>query len=158
MKKTILIIAAVLGFAVAASAQPKAIGGRFGYSGLNASYEHYLGNPNFLEVEAGIDFYGSKVGFNATALYNWTFAQPDWSSRGDWGWYAGPGISLGSTYFNDGTNFFFGICGQVGLEYTFWFPLQLSVDVRPTFGFCDGDFWKNGLYGFAPCLSVRYAF
>ena len=31
MKKTIIIIAVMLGFAFAASAQPKAIGGRLGY-------------------------------------------------------------------------------------------------------------------------------
>ena len=47
MKKALIVIAAVFGFAMVASAQPKAIGGRLGY-GLEASYQHFLGNPNFL--------------------------------------------------------------------------------------------------------------
>ena len=158
MKKALLIIASVLGFAAVASAQPKAIGGRLGY-GLEASYQHYLGNPNFLQVDAGLDLYGGEAGFKATGTYNFTFAQPDWTPRGQWGWYAGPGVTLGSTYFNDANNFFFGLVGQIGLEYTFWFPLQLSVDFRPTLGICDGEFWTNGIvFGFVPTISVRYSF
>lgn len=158
MKKAIIIIAAVLGFATMASAQPKAVGGRLGY-GLEASYQHYLGAPNFLEVNAGLNVYGGKAGFNATGTYNFMFAQPSWTPRGEWGWYAGPGVTLGSTYYNDDHNFFFGVVGQVGVEYTFWFPLQLSADLRPTFGLCDGEFWTNGLWGgFIPTISVRYSF
>ena len=75
MKKALLIIASVLGFAAVASAQPKAIGGRLGY-GIEASYQHYLGNPNFLEVDAGLLVYGGEAGFQATGTYNFTFAQP----------------------------------------------------------------------------------
>ena len=50
---------------------------------------------------------------------------------------------------------FVGLAAQLGLEYTFWFPLQLSVDFRPTFmipAFMNRTNW----YGFA--LSARYAF
>ncbi|MDD6252716.1 MAG: hypothetical protein ACI3ZO_10590 [Candidatus Cryptobacteroides sp.] len=158
MKKTILIIAAVIGFATAVSAQPKAIGGRLGY-GVEASYQHYLGDPNFLEINAGI--WGlSDIGFKATGIYNFVFAQPKWSPRGSWAWYAGPGVTLGTAAYNDKTGkFFFGIVGQIGLEYEFWFPLQLSADLRPTFGFCDSEFYKDGIsYGFIPTISVRYAF
>ena len=39
-----------------------------------------------------------------------------------------------------------------------WFPLQLSADLRPTFGICDSEFWTDGLFGFAPMISVRYSF
>ena len=53
MKKIILIAAAVLGFALAASAQPRAIGGRVGY-GLEASYQHTIGGADFVEVNAGV--------------------------------------------------------------------------------------------------------
>ncbi|MDD7154545.1 MAG: hypothetical protein SPF80_07330, partial [Candidatus Cryptobacteroides sp.] len=130
MKKTIIIIAVMLGFAFAASAQPKAIGGRLGY-GIEASYQHTLGAPHFLELNAGI-FGLNHVGFRFTGLYNFVFAQPKWSPRGSWAWYAGPGVSLGTAYYNDKNGrFFAGIAGQVGLEYEFWFPLQLSVDLRP---------------------------
>ena len=156
MKKTIIIIAVMLGFAFAASAQPKAIGGRLG---IEASYQHTLGAPHFLELNAGI-FGLNHVGFRFTGLYNFVFAQPNWTPRGSWAWYAGPGVSLGTAHYNDKNGqFFAGIAGQVGLEYEFWFPLQLSVDLRPQFGFCDGEFYMDGVtYGFVPTLSVRYAF
>ena len=158
MKKTIIIIAVMLGFAFAASAQPKAIGGRLGY-GIEASYQHTLGAPHFLELNAGI-FGLNHVGFRFTGLYNFVFAQPNWTPRGSWAWYAGPGVSLGTAHYNDKNGqFFAGIAGQLGLEYEFWFPLQLSVDLRPQFGFCDGAFYVGGVtYGFVPTLSVRYAF
>lgn len=158
MKKALIVIAAVFGFALVASAQPKAVGGRLGY-GLEASYQHFLGNPNFLEVNLGLDLLGGEPGFRATGTYNFTFAQPNWTPRGNWAWYAGPGATLGTTHYNDDNNFFFGLVGQVGLEYTFWFPLQLSADLRPTIGICDGEFWTNGItYGFIPTISVRYSF
>ena len=52
MKKVILIVAAVLGFAVVASAQPRAIGARIGW-GAEISYQHTLGANNFLEADLG---------------------------------------------------------------------------------------------------------
>ena len=57
MKKIILIAAMVLGFAVAAVAQPRAIGLRGGY-GVELSYQHTLGE-NFVEANLGL------TGFNA---------------------------------------------------------------------------------------------
>ncbi|MCI1639669.1 MAG: hypothetical protein LKI42_00120 [Bacteroidales bacterium] len=157
MKKVFISVVILLGLSVVLSAQPKAIGGRFGY-GMEASYEHYFGKPHFLEVNAGI-FDPNDVGFRLTGIYNYVFAQPDWTTNGQWSWYAGPGVSLGSAYYNDNNNFFFGVVGQIGLEYQFWFPLQLSADFRPVFGVCDGEFYRDGfLDGFFPTISVRYLF
>ena len=85
-------------------------------------------------------------------------AQPGWTPRGEWGFYAGPGASVG-VGFNGGASI--AVAGQVGLEYTFWFPLQLSVDLRPQIGVWlnnGAGFYTGGLYGFVPCLSVRYRF
>ena len=48
-----------------------------------------------------------------------------------------------------------GVAGQVGLEYTFWFPLQLSLDIRPQLGLVNSAF---GIWGWYPHLSVRYRF
>lgn len=158
MKRALIILVAVFGFAAMASAQPKAVGGRLGF-GIEASYQHYLGDPNFLELNAGVWGFGG-VGFRTTGTYNFVFAQPQWSPRGSWAWYAGPGVTLGTAHWNGEDNkFFFGILGQVGVEYKFWFPLQLSADIRPTLGICDGDFYSDGLIGgFLPTISVRYAF
>lgn len=54
MKKILAIAALALGVAVSAAAQPKAIGGRLGL-GIEASYEHCVGSPNFFEVDLGLD-------------------------------------------------------------------------------------------------------
>ena len=169
MKKTLLIVIALLGLSLAAVAQPKAIGVRGGLFGPHfngeISYEHWAtlfdNDYDFAEIDLGV--FGGN-GFKATALYNFTFAQPEFTDRGEWGFYAGPGLAVGYGTGNklkeDGTTEpkarpFLGFAAQLGLEYTFWFPLQLSVDFRPSFmipAFMNRGNW----YGFA--LAARYAF
>ena len=65
-----------------------------------------------------------------------------------------------------------GLAAQVGVEYTFDFPLVLALEVRPVFGLHVNDdvdlggfkyngkagFYDNGMLGFAPTLAVRYRF
>lgn len=185
MKKIITIAVLALGIAVSAAAQPKAIGGRLGGQ-TEVSYQHYLGSPNFIEATLGADLFGG-FGALATATYNFTFAQPDWTSRGDWAWYAGPGIATGwvgdrfTTKIGDYREYHYqhgfmvGLAGQVGLSYTFWFPLQLSVSIRPILGVhINGQDWTDGngnvheghvgiynhgfTWNWTPTLSVHYAF
>lgn len=194
--KKILLTLLITATAISAYAQPRALGLRIGVSGLEADYQHTMGNKNqFIEGDLGLDFgYNANgvPGIKATATYNFVWARPAWTDKGTWALYAGPGVSLGyvndQVHFkaNDGKNiihyldngFMLGVCGQVGLEYTFWFPLQLSVDLRPTIGMhingghtqtnaVNGDtvtygarvgFYDNGLLGFAPTISVRYRF
>jgi hypothetical protein len=153
MKKIILLAVAVLGFTVAAVAQPRAVGLRGGY-GAEVSYQHSLGT-NFVEATLGLNGFNT---LNVAAAYNWMIAQPQWTDRGEWGFYAGPGAVLGfgfgaASYLNVGA------VGQVGLEYTFWFPLQLSIDLRPQLGLITSN-GAAGLYfgGWCPALGVRYKF
>ncbi len=157
MKRIILIAALVFGVAVAATAQPRAVGGRLAY-GLEASYQHYVGGENFVEANLGFCYFSA---LNATATYNFMIAQPAWTARGEWGFYAGPGASVGLDLIGR-SEFVFGVVGQVGLEYTFWFPLQLSVDLRPQIGFAAGNggarFYTEGMFGFVPTIGVRYRF
>ena len=154
MKKVILVAALVLGVATAAIAQPRAVGLRMGY-GAEASYQHNIGKANFIEADLGLGILGqrdssSTASINIAATYNWMLAQPQWTDRGEWGFYAGAGAALGiSNTIN------IGVAGQVGLEYTFWFPLQLSVDIRPQLGLVGGRF---GIWGWYPHLSARYRF
>ncbi len=147
MKKIILVAAMICGFAIAASAQPKALGLRFGY-GAELSYQHNLNGANFIEADLGL---GEFKYFNAAVAYNFMIAQPSWTDRGEWGFYAGPGIAIGASP----ETFNVGIAGQVGLEYTFHFPLQLSVDLRPQLGVVNQAF---GIWGWYPHLSIRYRF
>ena len=145
----------------------------------------------FIEGEVGLDFGAgvkSPVGFKAAATYNIIWARPAWTDRGTWALYAGPGLALGGvadrvTYkINDirhsimDNGFMMSLVAQAGVEYTFWFPLQLSIDMRPYFGFhtnkgyeivggpasiqygAKTSFYDRGLLGFIPTLSVRYRF
>lgn len=151
MKKIILIAALVLGFAVAASAQPRALGLKAGW-GADLSYQHTVKNADFVEATLGLCTFAAV---NASATYNFMIAQPSWTSRGEWGFYAGPGAAVGMNLIGDNSYFHLAAAGMVGLEYKFWFPLQLSFDLRPTlgYGFNYGFHWSV-----MPSLGVRYAF
>ena len=82
-------------------------------------------------------------------------AQPQWTSQGEWGFYAGPGVAVGLG-LGEASYFSLAVAGMVGLEYTFNFPLQLSLDVRPQIGL---GFGGHGLHwGLMPALGVRYRF
>ena len=135
--------------AITATAQPKAIGGRLGFYGLEASYEHTVNRTQFIETDLGLDFgvAGSgKGGARFTGTYNFIWACPDWTSMGTWALYAGPGLTVG--YVEDivrykiadetvGVNdygFMLALAAQVGIEYRFDFPVQLALDLRPCFG------------------------
>lgn len=152
MKKIILMAVMVLGFTVAAVAQPRAIGLRAGW-GAEASYQHSFGT-NFLQADLGLNMFNSIHG---SAVYNFMIAQPQWTDKGEWGFYAGPGAALGMALAQGDNKGYFhlALAGMVGLEYTFWFPLQLSFDVKPTlgFGFNHGFHW-----GIMPAFGVRYRF
>ena len=149
MKKFFLVMVAVLCVATAAIAQPRAVGLRGGY-GIEATYQHTLGDK-FVQADLGL----SVGGLNIAGTYNWMIAQPKWTSKGEWGFYAGPGASLG---FGVTNTVHIAAAGMVGLEYTFWFPLQLSIDIRPQLGVDFGHGVGFHATGFWPAVSARYRF
>ena len=176
MRKALLsiIFASV---AYAAFAQPRSLGVRLGFTGLEADYQHSMSKNQFLQGNLGLDcglLADSKPGIKATAIYNFIWARPAWTHLGTWAMYAGPGASIGyvydSAYYKEGLEvrpyvapgFMLGVCAQVGLEYTFWFPMQASIDLRPTLGMhADKDragLYDSGFLGFCPTLSLRYRF
>ena len=153
MNKIIRIAVAALGFAISAAAQPRAIGVRLG-NGAEISYQHTSGQ-NFIEVDGGLGLgFDKTLNVGATGIYNFMIALPQWTDRGEWGFYAGPGASVGLG-LGENNYLTLAAAGMVGLEYTFWFPLQLSIDFRQQLGF-------GVNHGFhAPssiCLGVRYRF
>ena len=163
--KRIIIIAVLALAATVAYAQPRAIGGRLG-SGLEASYQHNAkGSENFHEINLGLAFIG--LGVDAAYAYDFMIAQPEWTTKGKWGFYAGPAANVGYSawgglYYGGYGTVHLGVGGQIGLEYTFDFPLQISLDMRPTLGVRFGSgyvgFYSGGLLGFIPSLSLRYRF
>jgi hypothetical protein len=149
MKKTILIVALLVGFVASGIAQSRAIGIR-GLNIAEISYQHSLGNSNMLQIDGGLYGLNNNVGIQATAIYNWLFPI-DWDYEGSWNWYIGPGASAGIK--NDGI--FVGVSGMAGIEYNFWFPLQLSVDCRPIIPFLGTKpFVFNHMYA----IGARYKF
>lgn len=163
MKKFILSLALVAGMVSALNAQVdgKAIGIRFGAGG-EVSYQHPLGDANRLELDLG--FTGYRLGL--TGIYHWVW---DLSSIADGlKWYAGPGATVGITtypttynlygYYGNSNGVYLGIAGQIGAEYNFTFPLQLSLDYRPELYLLKPAWlWYSGSYG-GICLAARYRF
>ncbi len=193
MKKAGIILISLILSAAGLAAQPRAFGVRTGITGFDLSYEHTIGKKNFVQTDLSLDFgyAGSgEAGFKATALYNFTVARPAWTQKGSWAMYTGPGISLGYVqdrvvykegnfrYHPNDYGFMLSFAVQFGLEYTFWFPLQIAMDIRPYFGMHVNDgvsrrvdaitdqvvfksktgWYNNGWFGFIPSISVRYRF
>lgn len=150
MKKIVLIAAMVLGFAVAASAQPRALGVRVGNGG-EISYQHSLG-ANFLEVDGGLGLgFDGTFNVGATGIYSFMI-----SEFGDgFGFYAGPGASVGLG-LGEANYFALAVAGMVGIEYNFNIPLQLSLDFRQHVGIGLGG--HGGWYPSSIGLGIRYRF
>ena len=153
-----MIIAVLVSSAAVALAQPKSIGGRLGNYGVDVSYENYVSRgADFLEFGLGLDNGFSTSSFHVDGIYNFMIIQPNWTSVGTWGFYAGPGASVALWKNSDDENTVYaGFVGNVGLEYTFSFPLQLSVDFRPRLMFGDGGVRGDGPFSLG--VGVRYAF
>lgn len=171
---------------------PRSMGFRLGVTGFDATYQHSFRRDQFLQGDFGIDFgfsVNGRPGARATATYNFIWGRPAWTHRGYWGIYSGPGLTLGyvndlvsyrivnerwNPYGNRGDGgFMIALTVQVGLEYTFEFPMTLAFEVRPAFGIhangksperdglrYDGGvgFYDNGLLGFVPTFALRYRF
>lgn len=158
MKRLILTVIVAL-FAMLASAQPRALGLRAGMD-CQLSYEHGVSSDDFIEVDLGVEFvYGYAVGLNAAAGYNFMIARPKWTQKGQWGFYAGPAVKMGYLWVGG----YLAVGAQVGLEYSFEFPLQISLDIRPVAGVAiEGGgcriYGAEAILGSIPCLSLRYRF
>lgn len=151
MKKVLLIMVAVLGFAFAANAQ-NAIGLRFGGGssyGAEISYQKDLG-ANRLEFDLGANLPSLNF-FYLAGIYQWKGGINDWL-----GWFAGPGIKA-SYCMNHG--FGIALAGQVGLEANFAkIPnFQFTLDARPEYEFILPKECINS-FGWALALGVRYKF
>ena len=163
--KKILLIAVLAVASLAAYAQPRAIGVNLG-SGLGFSYQHGFGETNMLDVAVSVPVLGGW-GIGGKVTYDWIDpfgATVPWNEKGEWHWYMGVGGSGGIYGFN-APNWYVGAAGHFGIEYDFWFPLQLSLDWRPTIGVVGNHADNGGGIGFnllglydGITLGVRYKF
>lgn len=182
MKRFLLFVAVLLTSVVAAYAQPRAIGARIGY-GVNVSYQHSLSDKTMLNMDFGIPGF---CGVEAAITHDWIDpfgTSVPWNERGEWHWYMGVGAGL--TWYWGGTvntwegrhswgGLGLGVAGRVGVEYDFWFPMQISVDWRPIIGpsinyntwnvaghretNTSVGYYTGGLYAGAIAIAVRYNF
>ena len=164
MNKLLLFSITLLGFTWASTAQDiskNAIGFRLGDSngvGAEISYQRALGDINRLEIDLGWRDSKYYDGFKLAGIYQWV-----WSLEGNFNWYAGVGGGLGSydhyikNYdYNKKETLLFA-AGDIGIEYNFEIPIQISLDIRPELGFGDKAYDNNGL-GFDVGLGARFQF
>lgn len=154
MKKFFVLLVAIVAFGFAANAQ-NAIGARFGGNGINngaeLTFQHAMGSANRLELDLGVNGFGTNdMEFNLAGVYHWVFNIVD-----NLNWYVGPGLNLD---YCKNHGFGLGVCGQVGIEYKFSFPLMVSVDARPTYRLLVPDGCGMGNFGWDACASIRYCF
>ena len=131
MKKLLLAVALLIGVTSFAKAQTmdKAIGLRF-TNGAEISFQNPLSNSTRLELDLGLYGLGDHNGFVLSGLHQWVFSLDKGLN-----WYVGLGGQLGSrSYEKDNvwnSGFGLALAGQIGIEYNFSIPLQVSLDYRP---------------------------
>ncbi len=133
------------------------VGGGNGF-GSEVSYQRTLGDTNRLEIDLGAESGDNFSAFKLTGIYQWI-----WELEGDFNWYAGAGAGLGNVNYDNGfpglrdrdrSETFLYTAGQIGIEYNFDIPLQLSLDTRPELTFAKyGDNLR-----LAVALGIRYQF
>ncbi len=161
MKRTILIFIVLAGlitnFAYSQN-DVRALGYRSSWVENELSYQNPIKTNR---IEIGLGWHDDR-GISATGIYQWLF---DLSKFKDGlNWYVGTGIQIGSwnLWFwdediskEDKYEFAFGIVGQVGIEYNFDIPLQISLDFRPGLYLLPSDY-GGSLNGVG--IGLRYKF
>jgi len=163
MKKGIVLASMLFGIAISAQSQnfsKNAIGLRLGSNdgfGTEISYQTKLSAKNRLELDLGWRNSDNEDNFKLTGVYQWV-----WNLDGGLNWYAGVGAGVGSWRYDDnhgidenGTFAF--VAGDLGIEYNFDFPLQLSLDIRPELYFTSDSYVEDN-FGPDVALGVRYRF
>lgn len=166
MKKSLLVAIIALVCGTMAYAQPRAIGVNLG-GGTGFSYQHGFGESNMLDIDVHTSLMHAVHGWwgvGAHVTYDWIDpfgAKFPELEKGVFNWAMGVGASGGLYSFSYGY-WYAGVAGHVGVAYDFWFPLELSLDWRPSIGIYNGgthaiDFNHWGLFD-GISLGVRYRF
>lgn len=165
MKKILLLAVMAIASISFAVAQPRAIGANLG-ANFGFSYQHGFGESNMLDVAVycpwlhGLD---GLWGIGGIVTYDWIDpfnTSVPWNEKGEWHWYMGVGGTGGLYHFSP-IAWHAGAAGHFGIEYDFWFPMQLSIDWRPNIGVRGAaghvEFNTWGLYD-GLSIGIRYLF
>lgn len=162
MKATIFsaLLIITLTFSLQAQTISKnAIGLRLGDNdgfGGEVSYQRKLGDKNRLELDLGWRNNNDVDAIKLAGVYQWF-----WNINKGFYWFAGVGGGAGTWSYNRNNvsdNGAFGFAaGDIGIEYNFDFPLQLSLDFRPEIYF-NSDTFREDNFGPDVALGIRYRF
>ena len=159
MKKIILLFLVLVSVTTTLTAQEiskNAIGIRFGDNdgfGGEISYQKKIEDGRRIEIDLGYRDHKDYDAFKLTGIYQWV-----WNIDGGFNWCAGVGSwSYNKNDFKDSGSFVLA-AGDIGIEYLFDIPLQLSLDFRPEMYF--GGDYADFRDGFGPdiALGIRYRF
>lgn len=162
MRKCILTVSMLIGLAWSTQAQDiskNALGLRLGDNdgfGGEVSYQRGLSKNNRLEFDLGWRNSKNVDAIKLAGLYQWV-----WNIDGGFNWYAGAGGGLGNWRYNtkdfsDSGAIIFA-AGDIGIEYVFDIPLQVSLDFRPEIYF-NTEGYRDDNFGPDVALGVRYRF
>ena len=162
MKKVIVSAVLFVGAVLSSQAQDiskNSIGLRLGDNdgfGAEISYQRRLTPINRLEFDLGWRNSDEVDAIKLAGMYQWV-----WNIDKGLNWYAGAGGGIGSwSYSNEGESnngSFVFISGNLGIEYQFDFPLQLTLDVRPEIYLLSGDYRETN-FGPDLALGIGYQF
>lgn len=169
MKKVFFCICMLIGLAYPMQAQEtvskNAIGLRLGDNdgfGGEVSYQRQILTNNRLEFDLGWRNSRNVDAVKLVGLFQWY-----WNIDGGFFWYAGAGAGAGSWRYDydgpgngndfDDSGAFALLAGDIGIEYNFKIPLQLSLDFRPEV-YINSDDWREDNFGPDIALGVRYKF
>lgn len=135
------------------------LGFRFGSNdgfGAEVSFQRKLTTDNRLEVDLGFRNSNDINAFKIAGLYQWVMP-----IENNFNWYVGVGGGIGgwsvnSTNNKDNGTFFFA-AGDIGIEYNFDIPLQISLDLRPEL-YANASGYRNHNLGSDIGLGIRYKF
>lgn len=115
--------------------------------GADLSYQRFFTPRTRLETDLGIRFYDYNAEMKRLypAMLVATSFQWCWPVGRTAGFYAGPVIQFGRP------NYWFGAGVQTGFDWQLESPVQLFVDLRPTWS------WWSG-FDTSLCVGLRYAF
>ena len=155
MKKLFLALALTMTVNCVTFAQTneRAIGIRGLDNSAEISFQNPLSNSTRVELDLGLYGFDDHSGFILSGIHQWVFGLEK-----SLNWYVGVGGQLGSRSYkkNSVWNSGFGLAfaGQIGIEYNFSIPLQVSFDYRPAWYIIPAF---GGAYDTA-AFAIRYRF
>ena len=167
MKRVILSLLMLIGLTLNSQAQEQvsknAIGLRLGDNdgfGGEVSYQRKLFTSNRLEFDLGWRNNKNVDAIKLVGLYQWL-----WNIDKGFYWYAGVGGGAGTWRYDsnldnntvDDNGVILFAAGDIGIEYNFDIPIQVSLDFRPEL-YINSDNYREDNFGRDVALSVRYKF